>query len=643
MVQGGVGWAGAVQTFLETNPEDLQAQLGVRNQASATQATAWEATIEHLRRTFRKLVEARPEAAQWWVLFEYELPREGGRRPDVVVLTSSGVFVIEVKNQGGWDLPHVDQVRAYVRDLQHYHAESRDRVVEGILLILGAEKLQDHLQETSIIGPEVLLERLMGLQGTGISEVDGEQWLSSAYEPLPQLVRAAKYLFDHEPLPQIRSAKSANIPQTLKVIRHVIHRARSTKKNQLVLLTGPPGSGKTLVGLQAVYDLADEGEAKRGIYLSGNGPLIQVLQHVLKSKEFVQDVHRFIREYGIRKRSKVSEDFLVFDEAQRAWNAAKIEDFYTRKKVEVPSGASEPDLFIQAADESGGGVTVLALVGTGQEIHSGEQNGLSLWVSALQKSEANWELHGPPELKEVSGDLAYQTHPELSLGLSLRSHVAEELHEWAEAVVTGDVEAANRLAADLQKSQFFIYVTQDIDQARAYVRSRYHDEPTKTYGMLASSKARNLKDIGVDITMFGNGQVRLNRDEAAWYAGKNGSEPECRKLEKAATEFTCQGLELDATIVLWGYDYVWTGSKWESRKGPPNPLISDPHALRVNAYRVLLTRARDGIVLVVPNQRHMKQTLIAFTQAGAVELTTFMRDQADAADLELSNTGLKGH
>jgi hypothetical protein len=394
----------------------------------------------------------------------------------------------------------------------------------------------------------------------------------------------------------------------------VFERARRDQRNHLVLLTGVPGAGKTLVGLQVVHsDRLQAGlnpaEQHRNpaAFLSGNGPLVAVLQDALRSRAFVQDMHRFIREYAIERTDLCpGERLLIFDEAQRAWTAGKVEDFYRKRNLVVQR--SEPEMLVSVADRIPGGCVILGLIGSGQEIHTGEECGIEGWLTAIEGSvrRGDWQIHSPPGLIDPASRAAVLPREEearLNLNTTIRSHAAENLHAWVNGILDAPGRSENELAsigASLLENAFPILLTRDLEWAKEYARARFEGEPLRRYGLLASSKAKNLAVFGVD--------TRFDKffPTAKWFNADPSDEKSCCQLLKPAQEFHSQGLELDLPIVCWGDDFWWDegadgqGMEWRMRKPRPNPLVRDPYAFRKNTYRVLLTRGREGLVIFVP-------------------------------------------
>jgi hypothetical protein len=614
LVEDRFGWKSTVDEFLQTRPRDiLHALVNQSTDASPQQIASWQTCIQHLQESFPAIGATDPRFLSWQILLEYELPRAGGRRPDVCLLSKSRVVSIEYKDMNHVQPSGIEQCRGYVRDIREYHLESRDLSISGILLVGRLVGYATKSADCDIIAPKDLAKVLAPLMDEGMSKTAADAWVDSDFEPLPTLVEAAKSIFENEKLPQIRRATSAGIPDALELLHEIARTAKETNSHHLVLLTGTPGAGKTLVGLQFVHDYS-QSQGERAVFLSRNGPLVEVLQFTLGNKTFVGDVHGFIREHGIKNTSRpAGESVLVFDEAQRAWDPAQM-----KRKNNVDR--SEPDLFIDVADRSPYGV-VLGLIGSGQEIHTGEESGVGQWADAVNKSPNDWTVHAPARVSSELPLEDLQVHTQLDLSHTLRSHAARRLHDWVDALLSSHLTHAKSLARDMQTAGFFIYATQDLRKAKDFLKQRYEDQRKATFGIVASSKSKNLVKYGLDTGFYSRTILPLNRNKAGpWYAGTNESLPDCRKFEQAVTEFSCQGLELDAVLLAWGSDLVHDGNGWQKPTYSTRNTADDPHQLRLNSYRVLLSRARDGFVVYCPAGEEMKWTFNALLSAGATDL-----------------------
>mgnify|MGYP001052206299 CR=1 FL=1 len=595
---------------------------------SGEQVAAWRGEYEILGVTLRKIAASIPRARQWAVIFEYELPRERGRRPDVVILTGSQVLVLEFKETAALQRAHVDQVAAYARDLRHYHAASHDKLVDAVLVLTrspverqcpdGRRGAEGRLGSGSrwprrsdgdvaadlepeavvVVNPQGLRAVIAELERRAPDEpIDAQGWLAADYSPLPSLVSAARQIFNHEPLPQIKRAQSAGIPDTIATLVAAANQARENRELHLALITGVPGSGKTLVGLQFVYEnhFGDTGSQRSAVFLSGNGPLVDVLQYALRSRVFVQDVHGFLKQYGGDSARTPEEHIWVYDEAQRAWDAQRVLEKRGHDR-------SEPEDFLSIGSRKDSWALMVGLIGEGQEIYLGEEAGLKQWNDAIARTSESWTVHCPRKIADIFDSAErLDTNESLDLDMSLRTHLAEDVQGWVQDLLDGRLDAAAAHAEAMERQGFRLYLTRELERARGYVRERYRTETDKRYGFLGSSKSK-LERFGIPADYRSTQRMKIG----PWYYDDPDSAKSCCRLDSAATEFQCQGLELDLPIVGWGADLHWNGRSWQS---PPvrryrdshKQQARDPHLLRLNSYRVLLTRGRDGVVLYVPD------------------------------------------
>jgi hypothetical protein len=612
------GWYGSISNFLSTTKNIWLQKLSTYHQtflnepASKTQEKAWENCYSVLQSVFTDDQLNNPTVHDWPCIFEYELPRERGRRPDVIILTGSQVLVLEFKDFVKPLLAHIDQVAAYARDIQHYHAASHDlKVIPVLVLTLGKSVFYEE-NGVYITSPDYLGKTIISLTRNSTNEIiNPEEWLVSDYAPLPSLINAARIIFEHEPLPFIRRAHSAGIPQTIAELVKIAKEAQSKRQYHLALVTGVPGAGKTLVGIQFVYEnhFADQGSNRTAVFLSGNGPLVKVLQHALKSSVFVQDVHGFLRTYGGTRGASPAEHIYIFDEAQRAWDSDRV-------KEKRGHHNSEPEDFLQIGERKSWSL-MIGLIGDGQEIHIGEEAGLAQWNTAIAKSDAQWYVHCPHQVAALftaaSGINRCET---LNLTASLRSHLAEDVQNWVKHLLEGNISEAANTATRVQTQGFNMYLTTDLEFAKNYLLNRYEGHIDQRYGILASSKAKNLHDFSIR-----NGyQFTKNLREGPWYNDPPDSSNSCCQLREVATEFACQGLELDFPLIAWGNDLRWHNHRWVSPPISGRNKAKNPHKLRINSYRVLLSRGRDGFVIFIPPTAEMESTRVILLQAGVMPL-----------------------
>jgi DUF2075 family protein len=602
------GWAGSVEQFLQT-PETVwldslaRHHRGLMHQnPAATQVQAWTEQGQVLRATLRDVCIADPDARRWGLAFEYELPLEGGRRPDVVVLAGRSVIVLEFKQADAAHAAAIDQVAAYARDLSEYHAATHGIRAVPVLVLTRADAPSTD-DGAEVVDPASLAGVLLRHVAPG--ELDLHCWLTAEYAPLPFLVAAARRIFQHEPLPAVRRALSSGIPDAIDLLGRLTEEAAREGGRLLAFVAGVPGSGKTLAGLTLVYERVSRMSA--ATFLSGNGPLVEVLRDALQSKVFVRDLHAFIKTYGVTTKVP-NEHVIVFDEAQRAWDAG-----YMHHKHGIHR--SEPDLLVDIGERLPGWAALVGLVGDGQEIHAGEEGGIGQWHHAVRPSRGRsaWAVHCPPRMVPVFSEVEVHGHDALDLTVSLRSRRADRLHDWVAALLDGRLADAARLAVQIQAEAYPMYVTRDLDAARHYAWDRYASHPEARYGLLASARTQSyLPKWGVDTSWPATKRVKLAR----WYNEGRGHPQSCCQLADVVTEFGCQGLELDLPIVCWGDDVRWTGTAWAIRPVRAKYPLHDSDQLRRNAYRVLLTRGRDGLVVFVPPDPAMDHTEHALLAAG---------------------------
>ena len=630
------GWESDFPEFRSAEPAEIRKRLHsfVRD-ASPEQIRAWGDSIPPLQREVDEVLVRDVLAKQYSAILEYELPLES-RRPDVLLLVGNGVLVVELKGKLTPSQADIDQAAAYARDLRCYHRECWNRPVVAVLVPTRARGYLGQESGVHIAGPDALDTLVNDLSGPEPGTViDRDRFLDhSAYCPLPTLVEAARELFHSGHLRTIHKARAATDP-AVDAIAAIVHRAAATKTRHLVLVTGVPGAGKTLVGLRTVHahyldDLAvDRGEGKPttpAVFLSGNGPLVEVLQYELKGaggggKTFVRGVMDYVRRYSSKQRPIPPEHVLVFDEAQRAFDADQV-----RKKHQKRNGSyghkSEPEHFIEFAERIPEWSVVVGLIGGGQEIHVGEEAGLGQWRSAVEGAAraGAWTVHAPLAVAETfdGSPVPFVLQPELNLDASLRHHQAADVHRFVagllDAMPAMDLEA---IAQRLEHDGFHLRLTRSLDTAKAYLRERYAENRDARFGLVASSRDRDLEAFGVENGYQATKSVRYG----PWYGDPEDDygRRSCRHLETCVTEFGAQGLELDATLLAWGTDFVMQEGRWSNanaRRYKGGSKVKNPFQLRLNAYRVLLTRARDASVVFVPPLEILDETFDYLRSAG---------------------------
>ena len=619
------GWESDFPDFADASSIDVRKRLKhFVSDASPEQERAWSSSIPQLQDEVEEVLLRNQLAKNYSAILEYELPMES-RRPDALLLVGGGVLVIELKGKLEPSQADIDQAAAYARDLQCYHRDCEDRPVVPVLVPTRAHGYVRLEGVVHIAGPDALDGLVEQITNLHLPAIDRADFLDeSAYRPLPTLVKAARELLLNGELRRINRAWAATEP-AVEAIRKIVHEAARTKTRHLILVTGVPGAGKTLVGLQTVHahyldDLAvDRGNGKPtapAVFLSGNGPLVQVLQYELKSaggdgKTFVRDVKNYVKTYSSNRKKIPPEHVLVYDEAQRAFDAAMVKVTH-KHDAATAHNKSEPELFVEFADRVPEWCVVIGLIGTGQEIHVGEEAGIGQWRKAVENTtrRAEWHIHIPPSAIEHFRpcSVPLEIVPALSLDVELRQHAAEHLHGYVAGLLNADAPASlSPLAGLLEKEGFNLRITRDLEVAKAYLRERYAENADARFGIVASSKDKELVRFGISNDYQTTKRVKMG----PWYGDGDGSPLSCRQLTSCVTEFGAQGLELDAVLLAWGADYVMNAGKWSNANSSGylrKKLVRDAFQLRLNAYRVLLTRARDAVVVFVPQLPLLDET-----------------------------------
>lgn len=593
------------------------------------QRNAWLQQIKILR-------EALPANPSAMLCFEYLIPRMG-KRADNILLIGSTVIVIEFKvGSANYERSAIQQAVDYALDLKYFHAGSRDVTIVPVLVATQAPAREftpqlsaDGVATAMLANATNLAEALTTASALGSGPViSSAEWLRAGYSPTPTIIEASQTLYRGHGVEEITrfEAGADNLGLTTKALSGIIDHAQTTCEKAICLVTGVPGAGKTLAGLNLASERRriDKADVEHAVFLSGNGPLVRVLQEALardevaqskaqgrrivkkdaerKAKAFIQNIHHF-RDECLRNPDPPTERVVVFDEAQRAWDRGQTTKFMQQKRGHRDFDLSEPAFLIGAMNRHQGWAVVVCLVGGGQEINTGEA-GMEEWLRALRDYYPDWAVYLPDQIAPEHylpsmrpDDLGARVHhrPGLHLGVSIRSFRSEQLSAGIGALLSGDLELA-RPALLAIKASYPIRITRSLEAAKEWVRVQARG--TERFGLLISSGARRLKPLGIVA-----GGVKGN--ECNWFLDNDQDVRSSYYLEDAATEFEVQGLELDWTIVVWDGDLIHDGnSDWIFRafKGNKWQYINNKanQRFRRNAYRVLLTRARQGMVIVVP-------------------------------------------
>lgn len=623
-------YSDTIDNFRKTSPTDIIGHLTIGSYSvEQAQMHAWQVEIGILRETLGSY--------EGNIYFEYDIPRMG-RRIDVVLLIGPVIFVLEFKaGEKDFAAYAIDQVWDYALDLKNFHESSHEQYVAPVLVATEAE---DDISFSAMTPQDDKLLLPIKTNGQNLKAVidsvirfaDGEridpsQWEQGRYSPTPTIVEAAMALYNNHTVTNIsrNDAGAINLSKTSEAVAEIIRISREESKKSICFVTGVPGAGKTLVGLDVATKHIDKADNLYSVFLSGNGPLVAILREALTRdkvrrvkeqggkikkgaamsdvKMFIQNVHNF-RDDCLRDEKPPVEHVALFDEAQRAWNLSKTADFMRRRKGVSGFIQSEPEFLMSCLDRHPDWAVVVCLVGGGQEINTGEA-GISEWIESLNRSFPDWDVYISPHLTDseyAAGDVlkilgagrSVRHKEELHLSVSMRSFRAEHVSLLVKQLLDRHVKDA-RDTLDKVKAKYPIMLTRDLSKAKQWLRDKARG--SERYGIIVSSQAERLKPHAID--------VKSPIDPIRWFLDGKDDVRSSYYLEDVATEFHVQGLELDWACITWDADFRHAEKGWEhwQFRGKRWNKIRVPERQNYlkNAYRVLLTRARQGMVIVVPS------------------------------------------
>jgi len=622
-------YAATVEQFLRSDADAIYGGLS-RHHAHAqelAQKAAWLEQIALLKRGLSGVPQA-------WIAFEFAIPRMG-KRADAIVVLDGIIFVIEFKVRAEiFTGAAIEQATDYALDLKNFHAGSHNRIIIPVVIATEAASrpIQLKLWPDEVAEPILCngadLDQLLlatARRFPGQPQLVPAEWMVSGYKPTPTIIEAAQALYRSHRVEEITrsDAGAKNLGVTTARISQIVESAKASRQKVICFVTGVPGAGKTLAGLNLATSRAQKNEDENAVFLSGNGPLVDVLQEALardeyqraklvqpisltearrKVKSFIQPIHHYRDEY-LRSPNAPEEHVVVFDEAQRAWTQQKISKFMRDKRGISSFEKSEPEFLIEILDRHSDWCVIVCLIGGGQEINDGEA-GLTEWFSALAKRFSQWKIvtsdqlahpsyHWGRDLIKMMVGLDHVTDPDLHLSVSVRSFRADKVSQFVNELIGNEPVAAAQTFASLSDC-YPIALTRSLDQARAWLRS--HARGSERVGLVASSGAMRLKPEGL--------HVKADIDAPTWFLNARDDVRSSFYLEDPATEFSIQGLELDWIGVCWDIDFRRSGDTWGTHdfQGAKWKNVNDPYrkTYLANAYRVLLTRARQGMVIYVP-------------------------------------------
>ena len=625
-------YSDSIDNFLQLTPEKILGILAKNNTfpLEQSQRDAWLAEINILHSVLSPY--------KGTVYFEYSIPRMG-QRIDVVLLIGPVIFVLEFKiGESNFHLYAKDQVWDYALDLKNFHESSHHHYIAPILIATEASCndliVSTTPQNDKLLFPITTNNNLLSVAIQKVldfaegSEIDHFLWEQGRYCPTPTIIEAATALYNGHSVDDIsrKDASAINLSQTSDAISEIICYSKDNSYKSICFVTGVPGAGKTLVGLNIATKHFDKANDLYSVFLSGNGPLVTILREALardkiqRTKErglkirkyeamsevklFIQNVHHFRDDCLVDPESAPIEHVVLFDEAQRAWNLQQTVSFMKRKRAKTDFNLSEPEFLISCLNRHSDWAVVVCLVGGGQEINTGEA-GISEWIESLNRSFPEWhvyissrltdsEYEAGKVLQKLDSRPNIQYHKHLHLAVSMRSFRAENVSLLVKCVLDLDSRGAHQTLERVNK-QYPIVLTRDLQKAKQWLREQARG--SERYGIVVSSQAERLKPHAID--------VKSPIDPIHWFLDSKEDVRSSYYLEDVATEFHIQGLELDWVCVTWDADFRYSPNGWEhwSFCGTRwNRIRKHERQIYLkNAYRVLLTRARQGMIIVVPS------------------------------------------
>ncbi|MBE0570516.1 MAG: DUF2075 domain-containing protein [Ignavibacteriaceae bacterium] len=626
-------YSSTIFEFLNLSNEEIIGILALSNQFSLeqTQRDAWVAEIEILKKV---LENYRNDGA---IYLEFSIPRMG-QRIDAVLLIGAVIFVLEFKvREKEFTSYAIDQVMDYALDLKNFHETSHEQFIAPLLIATTAKASYTTIELTphndKILYPiRCNTDLLSDVIKDVLNFCDGEKiekaiWESGHYKPTPTIIEAARALYFGHSVSEIsrNDASAINISRTSEEICKIIDSSRHNKRKSICFVTGVPGAGKTLVGLNIANKYSDEKDELYSVFLSGNGPLVKILREALTRdkvkrdkeaglktkkgvvfgavKSKIQNVHNFRDECLVDLEKPPVEHVALFDEAQRAWTLEQTSSFMKRKKSKPNFNHSEPEFLISCLDRHSDWAVVVCLVGGGQEINTGEA-GISEWINSVHNTFNDWDVYissrltdseyaAGEALKILEGRNSVNYNDALHLAVSMRSFRAENVSLLIKQILDLNAEDA-KSTLNKVNSKYPIVITRDLNKAKQWIKAQARG--SERYGIVVSSQAERLRPHSIFVSS--------PMDPVHWFLDDKDDVRSSYYLEDVATEFDVQGLELDWVCVTWDADFRYTKKEWQhwSFKGNKWQKIKKPERQNYlkNAYRVLLTRARQGMVIVIP-------------------------------------------
>ena len=625
-------YSNIINDFINEDSQTIYGKISGQydlNKLNIQQSNAWKSQIEILKETI--------SIFSGKIYFEFTIPRMG-KRVDNILIIGNCIFVLEFKiGSKVYDKYAREQAFDYGLDLNNFHEGSHNKLIIPILVADKAPNFKNvynnsfnNLYETIYANSDnltaVIKETLSSFKE--IQNINIEYWESSIYKPTPTIIEAATALYKKHNVKEISRSDSGakNLSVTSDCISHIIDFSKENNKKSICFITGVPGAGKTLAGLNIANLRSNYEEDEHAVFLSGNGPLVYVLREALArdkvktAKEqgktitkkfalthvesFIQNIHHF-RDDSIKNDKPPIEKVTIFDEAQRAWTKEKASSFMKKNKGIADFDKSEPEFLIEVMNRHQDWCTIVCLIGGGQEINTGEA-GLEEWIRPFAHKFTDWNIYYSSKIIEdenyikdkkaliVLNEKKAIKKDELHLSISLRSFRSAQLSNFIQEIINNNIDKAKSIYIDFIKKDYPIKITRDLGTAREWLKKSA--KGSERTGIVASSGGIRLRPFGLN--------VKAKIDAPIWFLNDKNDIRSSYFLEEVATEFDIQGLELDWTCVAWDGDLFYDKNKWNYRKFSgtswKNIIKPEIENYLINSYRVLLTRARQGMVIYIP-------------------------------------------
>lgn len=640
-----------IKDFITENSDAVHGKISGQydlNKLTIQQSNAWKRQVVILKESIAVF--------NGKIYFEFTIPRMG-KRVDNIVIIDNCIFVLEFKiGSDVYDKYATEQAFDYGLDLNNFHEGSHNKIIIPILIADRAQSTNnsynhsfDNLYETIYANSNNLTQVINATLShfNGRDHIDIEYWENSIYKPTPTIIEAATALYKKHNVDEISRSDSGaeNLSVTSECISQIIDFSKDNDRKSICFITGVPGAGKTLAGLNIANLRSNYKEEEHAVFLSGNGPLVDVLREALardkvktakeenvvmtkslassQVKSFIQNIHHF-RDASLNDSKAPIEKVTIFDEAQRAWTKEQASSFMKRNKGNADFNKSEPEFLIEVMDRHEDWCTIVCLIGGGQEINTGEA-GLEEWIRPFKNKFSSWDLYYSSKIIEDGNYIKDKNaltileerkavkKDELHLSVSLRSFRSAQLSNFIQEIINNDIDKAKRIYLDFIQNNYPIKITRDLGKARDWLKKAA--KGSERTGVVASSGGIRLRPFGLN--------VKAKIDAPIWFLNDKDDIRSSYFLEEVATEFDIQGLELDWTCVAWDGDLFYDNEKWNYRKfkGTKWQNINSNEITNylINSYRVLLTRARQGMIIYIPIGNEEDVTRPCFMYDGTFE------------------------